>query len=261
MTFSVTLRTDPDRAYRRLAKLLKTAWRRDRLQVIDAYEHPRGARPPRRAGSHLAAGVRTMAIGKRKTSTEFMPTAKYDARYGSFYSETRVLTQDGWKPEQNNLTEVLRTQGAIFDLESGERGWIKFVKGAAPDMVLVPFGADPGEAPSPDHKEGLRLVVKFAGDEPREFLSTAVAAWGAIDSVHTAFEKQRKENAGKVPVLKLTDVIETKSANNTSFIPVFVIDHWVIRPSDLPAPAGGKPAKPVRTGAAKHADMDDEIAF
>jgi hypothetical protein len=212
--------------------MLKTAWRRDQLRAIDIREH--GARPPHR-GDFQAAGVGKMAIGKRKSGSDFMQMAKYDATAGTFYLQTRVLTDKGWAPEQHNVTEIVRTQGAIFDLEGGQRGWIRFAKGQAPDMVLVPFGEnlDPGEAPSPDHKEGIRLTLKFADDQPREFLSTAFAVWTAIDSVHTAFEKQRKANPGKVPVLKCTDVIESKSTNNASFIPILVIDRWVPRPSDL----------------------------
>ena len=202
-----------------------------------------------------------MSLGKRKTGNEFMPTAKFDAKAGVFYSQTRVLGSDGWQPEQRDVTDVLREQGAIFDLASGQRGWIRFVKGQAPDMALVPFGpdSDPGEAPSPDRKEGVRMIVKLPNEEPREFLSTALAVWGAIDGVHTAFEKQRKSQPGEVPELKCTDIIETKSSNGTSFIPVLVIDRWVPRPSDLPAPArSGDPRKPaVPTGAVKHADLDD----
>jgi hypothetical protein len=204
-----------------------------------------------------------MALGKRKSNSDIMPTIKYDARVGTVYSETRVLTPKGWAPEQKDVTDILSTKGAIFDLEDGKRGWISFPKGRAPDMKLVPFGAnsDPGVAPSPDHKEGVRLVVKLDGDDPRELLATSLAVWTAIDSVHTVFENQRKEHPGKVPVLRLNDVVESKTANSTSFIPVLVIDRWVPRPADLPAPAPSdprKPVKPVRTGAPVIASMDEE---
>ncbi len=100
-----------------------------------------------------------MALGKRKSS-DFMPTFKYDARIGTVYLQDRVLSNGSWQPEQKDVTDILRTQGAIFDIAGGLQGWIRFVKGAAPDMLLVPFGSDAGEAPSPDHKEGVRLVVK-----------------------------------------------------------------------------------------------------
>ncbi len=92
-------------------------------------------------------------------------------------------------------------------------------------------------------------------------MSTALAVWGAIDSVHTAFEKQHKNHPGKVPVLKLVDVIRSKMPNGTSFLPALTIDRWVPRPDDMPAPvaSSGKLAKPVRTGAFKHGDMDVAI--
>ena len=95
-TFTVTLKTHDARAYRRLAMTLKTALRRDQLKAIFVSEHPRDV-PPHRAGLHhsSAVGARTMSLGKRKTGNEFMPTAKFDAKAGVFYSQTRVLGSDG----------------------------------------------------------------------------------------------------------------------------------------------------------------------
>ena len=71
-------------------------------------------------------------------------------------------------------------------------GWIHFPKGAAPEMVMVPAGEDPGEAPTKEHREGFRLIVKvLAGDDRdssvREFLSTAIAAWAAVDRLHDVY--------------------------------------------------------------------------
>ena len=63
-----------------------------------------------------------MGIGKRKSNSDFMPVAKFDATAGVFYVQTRVLTDKGWAPEQKIVTDIMRTQGAIFDLEGGKRG-------------------------------------------------------------------------------------------------------------------------------------------
>ena len=107
-------------------------------------------------------------------------------------------------------------------------------------------------------------MVKFPNDEPREFLSTSNAVWGAVDSVYSAYENQRKDNPGKVPVLKCPNVIESKLEKGTSFIPVLVIDRWVPRPADLPAPPKDdprKPVKPTRTGGVPRVDMDEPIPF
>jgi hypothetical protein len=109
--------------------------------------------------------------------------------------------------------------------------------------------------------------VKLDGDAPREFMSTAAATWYALDTLHTAYDNQRKDHPGEVARVKLTDVIETKAGNSTNFTPVFELAGWVARPPDLPKPTATKSdprksAKPTRTGGSvKRSDMDDEIPF
>jgi hypothetical protein len=61
MTFTVTLRTHSEGAYRRLARTLKTAWRRDQLRAIDIREQTRASR--RRPAPAVGA---TQARRKRK---------------------------------------------------------------------------------------------------------------------------------------------------------------------------------------------------
>jgi hypothetical protein len=255
----VTLRTHGERAHRRLAQTLKTAWRRDRLRAVDIRECPHGVRPPRRVGSDRAAGETPMALGKRKGS-DFMPVFKYDAKAGSFYKQDRVLTADGWGNEQTDVGNILRAGEIIFDLDSVEVGWFKFPKGAAPETVLFPLGQDIGDPPNKDFKQGFKMIVKLDGDEPREFMSTATATWYALDALHTAYGKIAKP--GYVAKVKLTDIIETQTSNGPNFTPVFELERLVPRPADLPAPVKGdprKPAKPTRTGGGKVANMDDDI--
>jgi hypothetical protein len=100
----------------------------------------------------------------------------------------------------------------------------------------------------------------------REFISTALATWNAIDTLHTAYAKEAGKHPGQLPTVKLVEVIETRSANGTSFTPVFEIDGWVARPVDMPKgqsvdTAGAterKPAKPARRG---RDDFDQDIPF
>jgi hypothetical protein len=266
-TFTVTFRGPPGTAgIRGLRALLKTAWRRHRLRAVDLREtkDPHAVRPPRRAEPSLAAGEWKMALGKRK-GQDFMPVLKYDARSGVFYLQDRVLGSDGWQNEQRDVTEKFH---AVFDLEQVERGWIYYPKGAPPELVMVPAGADPGEAPSKDYKEGIRLVVKMPpelGGDVRELQSTAVAMWNAVDAVHTAFVNQAKDYPGQLPVVELTDIIESKTPNGTSFTPVLEIASWVPRPVDMPKHAAAncgprKPARPAQAGD-DFGNMDTEIPF
>ena len=266
-TFTLTLRTPRAGAHRRLRRALKTVLRRDQLRAISIHEEP--ARSSSRHGrirSEISAvGVTMMGLGKRK-GQEFLPRLKYDARAGTFYLEDRVNNRGTWESQQRDVTKDFR---AVFDLKNAETGWIHFPKGAAPDLVLVPAGQDPGDAPTPDHKQGFRLLVKMPselGGDVREFMSTAVATWNAIDALHTAYESQADKHPDQLPTVKLTEVIETRSANGTSFTPVFEIDGWVARPVDMPrgqgaATNGGterKPAKPARRG---RDDFDQDIPF
>jgi hypothetical protein len=206
-----------------------------------------------------------MGLGKRK-GQEFLPRLKYDARSGAIYLEDRVNHKGTWENQQRNVTEGFR---GIFDLETVEVGWMHFPKGAAPNLVLVPIGQDWGDAPTPDHKQGFRLLVKMPpelGGDVREFISTALATWNAIDALHTAYAKQADKHPDQLPMVKLTEVIETRSANGASFTPVFEIDGWVARPVDLPTGQGAatnggterKPAKPARRG---RDDFDQDIPF
>jgi hypothetical protein len=229
---------------------------RDRLP--DTRQHPSVVRPPRRAGSDLAAWTTPMSLGKRKSS-DFMPIAKYDARSGVFFLQDRVLGPNGYETEQRDVTDGFR---AIFDLEQAERGWIKYPKGGPPDLVMVPAGEDPGEAPSKDHKEGIRLTLKMLSVDDggvRELQSTSLAMWTAIESLHNAWTRQAADHPGEVPTAKLTDVIETKTANGSSFTPILEIDGWVARPIDMPLVPRGlrKSAKPARGGR----DFDDTPDF
>jgi hypothetical protein len=68
--FTVTLRTHSERAHRRLARLLKTAWRRDQLRVIDVREHAAS----KVSRCRTAPAVRTMQ-GRRGDKT--MDMRKY----------------------------------------------------------------------------------------------------------------------------------------------------------------------------------------
>ena len=100
-----------------------------------------------------------MSLGKRKGS-DFLPILKYDATHGTFYLQDRVNRGGIWESEQTDVTSSLV---AIFDMECIQVGWICFPKGAAPEMTMVAAGANRGEAPSKDHREGFRLSSRWTG--------------------------------------------------------------------------------------------------
>ena len=129
-----------------------------------------------------------MSLGLRRSVGNILPRLKYDARIGAFYTEDRVRdTDDVWRTEQGNIDRA--DFRAIFDMKNVEVGWLDFHRGAPPDAKLVPVGGEWGEAPSPKHKLGVRLIVKLddtIDGSVRELMSTSVGLWAGVDFLHDA---------------------------------------------------------------------------
>jgi hypothetical protein len=251
----------------------KTLWRRVSLAVEestntsngnDNWEHrtSAAAAPVRDLSLRQANGDRYMAFGKRKSGGgEIMPILKYDARAGTLFTQDRVHRDGSWQTEQHDVTDGFR---AVIDLANAQIGWILFPKGAAPEMVLFPAGVEIGEAPSSDHKEGVRLLAKLDGEDVvRELLSTALALWNGMNALHDAYIAAAPDHAGEVPVVELADVKQVKNAlGNISYEPEFEIVDWTPRPPDMPATAAPQPQpKPQPNAKPKRDNMNDEIPF
>jgi hypothetical protein len=206
-----------------------------------------------RRSSH---GEMKMSLGKRKGSGDIAELIKFDARSGTLYRCDRARAPDGeWYTEQKNITDNF---SAVFDMENVEVGWIAFSSGGPPSFVMFPVGSDIGNPPSDKHKQGFRLRLKLAkgsGGGVREFASTAASTWQAIDKLHTEFEKERGKHAGKLPLVKLAAVRPSKTPMGTSYVPLFEITAWVVRPAELTTapPAVADPAEDAP-------DFDDEVA-
>jgi hypothetical protein len=204
-----------------------------------------------------------MAIGKRKSTGNFLPVLKWDAKAGTFYLQDRVYAGGCWETEQRDVTPEFR---AAIDVANLQLGWIKFPKASAPQTQLKPFGQDYGDPPDADYREGLRVLVKMdqsLGGDVRELLSTAAALWNAMDKLHDAYLAGVTEHPGALPVCDLASVTETKNASGSAFEPVFKIVGWLPRPPDLPLVETARPAAPPKpkAGKAAGADMDDAIPF
>src|SRR5262245_56307885 len=224
-----------------------------------------GARRGAGHGLFTAAGERTnvMAIGKRRTGGESMPLLKYDARVGRLYTQDRVFEGGAWQTVQADVSDGFRS---TFDLQNLEQGYIAFPKGAPPSVVLFPAGADIGDPPSDDHKQGLRVLAMLDGETiVRELMSTAIALWVGMDELHDAFLAAAPDHPDELPVVELVDAHENKNqSGGVSYQPEFRIIDWVPRPPDMPATAALRsPPRPQPKAKAKpkRGDMDDAIPF
>ena len=166
---------------------------------------------------------------------DFLPIVQYDARAGRFFRRDRVDTGNGFASEQVDITAIFK---AIADFENIEVGWIVFTPGSAPDFKLVPIGSQLPDRPSPNHKNGLRFMLKLSkecgGDKPiREIAGTSKAFLSGVEAVYTQYLAERAKNPGKLPVLTVDKITPVKSGSgaqsSTNYHPVFRISGWAPR--------------------------------
>jgi hypothetical protein len=117
-----------------------------------------------------------MALGKRKgnASDNFLPLVKFDARVGSFCLIDREQGETGWENKPRDITAAFK---AAIDMQNLETGWVKLLKGSAPEVKLVAAGKDMGEAPADDWKQGVRVIMKMSpalGGDVRELIRRVV---------------------------------------------------------------------------------------
>lgn len=183
----------------------------------------------------MALGLKTEGGGG-----DFAEILKYDARAGRFFRVDRA--QDAGGNWQTSNVEITNGFQAVFDLDNIQVGWALFAAGIAPQFSMVPLGQPLPAKPSDQHKQGFKLMLKLgkmSGGDVREFSSCAKVVINALDALHTAYEQQKADNPGKLPVVSLTGttpvVSQGKGQSSTNYQPVFEIVKWVDRPDELPA--------------------------
>ncbi len=180
------------------------------------------------------------------------PYLKYDGRAGRLHRVDRAQGADGmWT---SNEVDITRDAAFVADFANVRIGYINYPKGAAPQKVMVPFGAqlpprpaDLGPDGRPLYRDGFEFDVvlhkSVAGEDngqAREVSSTAKVAIDGFGEAFDAYKAAPEAKTGKLPVLKLVDTIAVKSGQSTNYRPVFKIMAWVDRPPGL----GGNGAAP-----------------
>ena len=175
-----------------------------------------------------------MGIGKRRDTPNIIQRCNFDARSGKMNRYDRK--QDDVGEWTTNSVDITKTFEGIFDLPNMEIGYIAFPPGGQPDFRMVPVGTDVGKPPSDNHKEGFRVKMKLtngAGDDVREFASTAKVVWQALDELHDAYLEGCAKHKGKLPIVRIAEVAQVRIGSGTFYRPIFEITGWAKRPNDL----------------------------
>lgn len=181
---------------------------------------------------------------------DFTAVCKYDARAGKMFRRDRVDTGGGFVSEDEDITNSFKAQ---IDFENLETGWMHFAPGSAPSFALVPMGSQIPPRPTPDHKNGIRVMLKLgkacAGDKPiRELTNSSKAFLSGMEKLYLAYQAERDQHPGELPLVTLEKTVPVKSGSgttsSTNYAPVFKITGWAARGDLVFVPRSGAPAAP-----------------
>jgi hypothetical protein len=166
---------------------------------------------------------------------DFTPIVKYDARAGRLFRVDSIDTGSGFEKNEVDITSTFK---AIVDFENIEVGWMHFTPGGTPSFSLVPMGAALPAKPSPNHKNGVRFMLKLAkdcgGDKPiRELSQSSKAFLSGVETVYHSYLADKGNNPGKLPVIVPEKITPIKSGSgtktSTNYQPTFKIAGWAPR--------------------------------
>ena len=187
-------------------------------------------------------------------SGEFVPILSYNAVSGRLALRDRTQNASGdWEAKE---TDVTMAQPAFaVDFGNLSVGWCHFVKGAAPQWAMVPYGQPMPERPaSPgmdatgktlNFRNGFRVPV--AGNAiggVRELAGNSAALINGMNALHTEYEAAPEASQGKIPVVKMIGADAVKAGQATNYQPTFQIQSWVERPDVLGPRTVAPPAAP-----------------
>ncbi len=181
--------------------------------------------------------------------SEFLPTMRYLTSAGRLYRRDRVGGAAGFT---NDDVELPPGTKIVFDFGSIQIGWMLFGTGVAPSFALAPVGHPMPERPTPEHRQGVRLLVHLGKSGGlREFCNNSKFALAAIDDLHTQYEADPEAATGKIPVVEFTGATKIDTTNRhgtrTDYRPNFTIVQWIPRVSEfgertVPPPSGHAPS-------------------
>lgn len=153
------------------------------------------------------------------------PYAKYNAKADKWF----VRGEDG------EDREIARPTFAI-DFANIATGWLLFREGQAPERRIDPSLDRAAPSPGEGFKRGFVVTTfspKFFGGAA-EFSSASIHVSNAVKDVYAAWEAQRGQHPGQLPVIACTGAEAMKDKYGTNYRPRFEIVKWIDRPAALP---------------------------
>jgi len=157
-------------------------------------------------------------------SGNITPFAKYNAKADKWF----IRGEDG-------DLEIPRPT-FVADFDNIRTGWFRFRENQAPERVIDPSLDRSGPCPDEGFKRGFVLSVfsqKFFGGLV-ELSSASIHMGNAIREIYQAFEADRGNHPGEVPVIACNGSEAMKDKYGTNYKPVLALVKWVARPAEMP---------------------------
>lgn len=206
-----------------------------------------------------------MALGlnTETSSGDFLGRVQYDAKAGRLFDIIRE--QDAAGNWVSTPKEIRLPVKLAMDLENIEVGYIR-LGGGVVDFRMVKLGQPLPPKPDgvdaqgrPLYRQGFRVKVysKNTLGGVKHWNHSAKCVLAAVDALHDAYQAQKAQHPGKVPVVELVETTPVTTGQgekrSTNYAPVFRIVSWIDRPAELdggeaePEPAA-QPQTPPATG-------------
>jgi hypothetical protein len=190
----------------------------------------------------------------------FAVICRYDAKAGRMFRDDRGQDASGnYGVTKTDITTNPKFT-AIVDFENIEYGYMLFIPGQAPSMVLVPMGQQLPPQPTKEHKSGVRFMLKLSNDcaqgkqAIREITGTADAFRNGFGLVYNEYKAEKDKHPGLLPVIVLEATLPVTTGqgirSSTNYQPVFKLVGWQPRGDLVFIPrAQQQPEKPFLTTA------------
>ncbi len=182
-----------------------------------------------------------MAFGFQKSSGDFLPIVKYDAKDGRISKRDSVAGPQGFEKTDTDITD---TFSAVIDLENIQTGWVYFTPNEGPKRVMSTYLKDPmPERPAdkdpngkPLYRQGFTIHMalgKQCGGGIYEMTGNSNMLVEAMGTLHDEYLKGTNENPGRLPVVVFNGARKEQTKFGNFYRPSFSIETWSNRPAGL----------------------------